>query len=81
MAKRYHNSGPQTYNAERHEDAEMIGEARNEIANLPQNVMMKTYSSPFTYLPEDYDDTMDGIDEQIRGDQAQRSKHFSPRKV
>lgn len=81
MAKRYHNSGPQTYNAERHEDAEMIREARSEVANLPQEVMMKTYSSPFTYLPEDYDDTMGGIDQQIRADQGKRGAHFSPRKV
>lgn len=81
MAKRYHNSTPETYSAERREDGSMISEDRGSIANLPQNIIMKHYSSPFTYLPEDYDDTLGGIDQQIGKDQSKRNTYFKPKKV
>lgn len=65
------------------QDAGMIHEDRSAIANLPQNVMIKPYSkSPSSYIPENLNDDISGIDKQIDVlDGAKRNAHNVPKKV
>lgn len=63
------------------EDAGMIREDHNAVANLPQGVIMRPYPKTGPYLPEGIDDTISGIDRQMDFDDSQRSKHFYPKKV
>ena len=91
MAKRYHSgkmmekheyyAGAESRRKQEHEDGGMISEDHSAIANLPQNVMMKPYPRPGGYMPEDLDDTIRGIDEQMGEDNRKRMQHFHPKKV
>ena len=63
------------------QDAEMIYEDHNAIANLPQQVMMKPYPMTGPYMPEELDDNISGIDRQIDHDDSQRRRGFMPKKV
>ena len=59
----------------------MISEDRNAMANLPQNVVIKEYPSTSGYLPENLNDGLSGIDEQMRLDNSKKSGGFKPKKV
>lgn len=63
------------------EDAGMIHEDDRAIANLPQYIKIEAYPKPGYYLEEGLDDTIAGIDRQIGFDDAQRDRHFYPKKV
>jgi hypothetical protein len=70
--KRFYNEGSyegleSARNQER-EDFDMISEGRNDIANLPQDVKYYLWSMSEVGENEDLDDTIRGIDEQIRDD-------------
>jgi hypothetical protein len=67
--------------AQESRDAGMIHEDHKAIANLPQEVMIKPYPRTGPYLPEELDDTIRGIDEQMDYDDSQRRAHFFPKKV
>lgn len=84
MAKRYYNesyAGESARRTQEMEDAGMIRENRNEIANLPQEVMIKAYPKSYNYMPEDLDDTIRGIDKQINLDDSKRNAKLNPKKV
>jgi hypothetical protein len=61
-------------------DAGMIHEDHREIANLPQQVMMKPWPDAGGYEPEVLDDTIRGINEQKSADHSKMMKHFHPHK-
>lgn len=63
------------------EDAGMINEDHRQVANLPQEVIMKAYPKTGPYLPEVLNDTLAGVDKQMDGDDNQRRRHFNPKKV
>lgn len=63
------------------QDAGMIREDHREIANLPQEVMIKKYSKAGGYLPEELDDTIAGVDRQMDYDGVKRAENFYPKKV
>lgn len=68
----------------RHEemrDAGMIRENHSEIANLPQEVMIKPYPMTGPYMPEPIDDTIRSIDLQMDYDDSKRKQNFMPKKV
>lgn len=72
------------YRGRRHQemaDAGMIHEDHREIANLPQQVMIKPYGDSYGYTPEDLDDTIRGIDRQVSYDDGQKMRGFFPKKV
>ncbi len=91
MAKRFHDgkmmekheyyAGEKSRRNQENEDAGMIREDHSAIANLPQNVMMKAYPRPGGYMPEDLDDTIRGVDDQMAMDNRLRMKTFAPKKV
>lgn len=62
------------------QDAGMIRENMNAVANLPQEVMMKPYSKTGPYIPEGLNDDISGIDRQMNYDDSQRRSHFYPKK-
>lgn len=63
------------------EDAGMINEDQSQIANLPQEVMMKPYPMTGPYMPEGLEDTIKGVDDQMDYDDSQRRAHWYPKKV
>lgn len=63
------------------EDAGMLHENPNAIANMPQEVMIKSYPKAGAYLPEELDDSFEGVDRQMDHDDAQRRRGFLPKKV
>jgi len=92
--KRHHSSMPEHHKKHathhmdehmrrRHEmmDEGMIHEDKSEIANLPQNVMIKEYPRAYPSMPEDIDDTIRGVDEQLMADNRQRERGFGPPKM
>ncbi len=82
--KKYHDSGRhEAHEARRHDEmseAGMIREDHSKIANLPQEVMMKPYPAAYSYEPEEYDDTIRGVDRQLAMDDNKRKKHWNPHK-
>jgi hypothetical protein len=88
MAKRHYESkmkdgaysGEYARRTQEMQDAGMIGNDMSAIANLPQNVMMKPWPDGGSYMPEDLDDTIKGINEQVGADDSKRSAHNKPHK-
>jgi hypothetical protein len=63
------------------EDSGMIHEDHRAIANLPQEVMIKAYPKPGSYLPVGFDDTGRGVDMQMSYDDEHRDLNLFPKKV
>jgi hypothetical protein len=63
------------------EDDAMIREDHRAIANLPQEVMIKPYPMPGSYIREVLNDDISGVDAQMGYDDAQRKHNFYPKKV
>lgn len=84
--KRYHHSSNEYYaghdgrRMQEMHDAGMISEDHSAIANLPQEVKMEEYPKAYDYLPEMIDDSIRGIDEQMKADNEGRKKNFKPKK-
>jgi hypothetical protein len=76
-----HYAGESARRTQEMEDGGMLHEDRGAIANMPQNIIMRPYPKNTGYLPEDLDDTIKGIDEQINMDDRKRKEHFHPKKV
>jgi hypothetical protein len=82
MMSREYYAGPDPRRRQEMEDAGMIHEDHNAVANLPQNVVMKPYGNATGgYLPEDLDDTIRGINRQTGYDGEKRDSGFYPKKV
>ena len=63
-------------------DSGMISEDHHEIANMPQNVMMKPWPMAAYDMPEEgLDDTIRGVNEQMNRDGSQMRKHNVAKKV
>jgi hypothetical protein len=67
MAKRYYDGG-------------MISQPKNDLANMPQQVIIKKYPSGSGYLPENLNDTISGIDSQMGKDNAKKTGNLQPEK-
>ncbi len=91
MAKRHHHMEKkhseghyEGHSGRRHQemhDAGMIHENHSAIANMPQEVMIKPWPDAGTYMPENLDDTIKGINRQVAMDDGKRSQHNVPKKV
>jgi len=81
----HHSSGHYEGHASRRDqemhDAGMIRENHAAIANLPQEVMIKPWPAAGSYMPEELDDTIRGVNKQEAMDDGLRSKHNVPKKV
>jgi hypothetical protein len=76
-----HYEGMEGRRTQEMQDAGMIRENHAAIANLPQEVMIKPWPSSGNYMPEMLDDTIEGVNKQIRMDDEKRNKHLVPKKV
>ncbi len=81
MKGREHYAGADPRRRQEMEDAGMIREDHSAMANLPQQVIMRPYPNRGSYMPEDLDDTIRGVDRQIGYDDYKRSEHMYPKKV
>ena len=81
MSRQGHYEGAEPRRRQEMEDMGMISEDHSAVANLPQNVMMKSYYKETDYLPENLDDTIRGIKKQMDYDNGKRKQHFMPKKV
>lgn len=78
---RGHYEGRDSRRHQEMRDAGMIHEDHREIANLPQDWMIKPYPMTGPYTPEDLDDTIRGVDRQMNYDNEKKMSHFYPKKV
>lgn len=79
--KQEHYAGADSRRRRELEDGGMIYEDHNAVANLPQNVIYKSYEKVNSYLPEELDDTIRGIDRQIDDlDGGKVRRHMNPKK-
>jgi hypothetical protein len=76
-----HYEGPANRRHQEMEDAGMIRENHAAIANLPQEVMIKPWPAAGSYMPEELDDTIRGVNKQEALDDRLRDKHNVPKKV
>ncbi len=84
MAKRHYDdaySNELMRRTKEMEEAGMIQNDNSAIANMPQGVKIQAYSKSGSYMPEDLDDTIKGVDKQIDMDDNKRNSHFKPKKV
>lgn len=71
--KRYYDK------AQENSDGAMIGNSSGP-ANMPQEVIRKNYPKNGSYLPENINDGLSGIDEQISSDVSGAKKNLSKTK-
>lgn len=81
MERHDYYAGIQDRRRQEMEDAGMISEDHNAIANLPQNVVIRAYPKTGPYMPEGLDDTIRGVDKQMDMDDNKRKEHNVPKKV
>lgn len=84
MAKRHYDGkyeGIESRRTQEMQDAGMIRENPAAIANLPQEVMIKPWPDAGSYMPENIDDTIKGINRQVAMDDGKRAAHNVPKKV
>ena len=74
-------AGPEPRRRQEMEDSMMIHEDHSQIANFPQQVMIKPYPKTGPYNPEILNDDVSGVDAQMDYDDGQRAAHFYPKKV
>jgi len=78
--KRHHDSANERRHLEM-KDAGMISEDKSQVANMPQSVVYKSYSSEkYGMMDERINDRVSGIDEQVRDDESKARKHMKPTK-
>ena len=78
MAKRYYSSEG---NAAASSDGAMLHNDESAMACMPQNVVMKHYSTGVGHMFMDISDTLTAIDKQIASDGSTMSKATKPRKA
>lgn len=76
-----HYAGMEPRRRQELEDAGMIREDHSQVANLPQNVIMRAYPQTGPYSPEKIDDTIRGVDRQMDYDDSKQRSGMKPRKV
>lgn len=81
MESREEYVGMEASRTQQMQDGGMIRNNPSQIANLPQEVMIKPYAMAGSYLPEVLDDKISGIDRQMDLDSSKRSAGFRPKKV
>lgn len=73
--------GDMSRRTEEMQEGDMIREDHSQVANLPQEVIMRPYKDSYDYMPEDIDDSIRGVDRQIGMDSSKRDEYYKPKKV
>jgi len=61
-------------------DGEMMSYKGGMMANMPSELIMKYYPKDGSYLPEDINDGLSGVDGQMAGDSSEAKKNLSKTK-
>lgn len=61
------------------QDFHMMPDGSNEMANMPQQVVMKYWPKP-EHASYDLDDTINGVDNQMKDDMREKKKGMYPEK-
>ena len=80
MAKKYYD-GRADRRMQEARDAGMISENPSAIANLPQEVMIKSWPQGGAYLPEPLNDSISGVNKQMNEDAISRKSGYNPEKL
>lgn len=84
MAKRFYSEGKyegkDNVRAQEKADGAMMGGARG-FANMPQEVIFRTYPTTPSGMPEKLDDTISGIDTQMKQDNSKKMKTLQREKA
>lgn len=82
MAKKFYGNyeGIDARRKQEASDAAMIGSGVG-YANMPQEVVVKLYPKSPNGMPEKLNDTMSGIDAQIRADNSKKQAHIQKEKI
>lgn len=80
--KRFHQKGNllDERRAEERRDFAMLSEDHSACANLPQQVKYHEWPKAPHYSDYNLNDSISGIDKQIREDEAQARRHMQPGK-
>ena len=80
---RFHGSyeGADSRRAQEREDSAMMGKMVGSHSNMPQDLIIKNYPKPGSFMPENLDDTIGGIDSQMGEDNSKRNSKMKPKKV
>jgi hypothetical protein len=83
MAKRYSDgmyAGADARRAQERQDAGMLSEDHSAIANMPQGVIMREYPKEMYASYPNLDDTIRGVDHQMRDDMKGKKSKSYPEK-
>ncbi len=78
MPKKYHDGKKSMKNGNSAED-HMVRNDNSQIANMPQEKMMKSYPYP-SMMDENYNDGISGIDHQMSQDHGKLRSQYKPHK-
>lgn len=84
MAKRFYDgsyAGEDARRSQEASDSSMIPSGTGSFANMPQEVVFKTYPGVGYEMPENLNDKLSGVDAQMSFDVGKRKSHFAPKKV
>jgi len=59
----------------------MISEDKSAVANLPQNVVQKEYPKGESFLPENINDKLSGVDAQMSLNNSKKNSGMAPKKI
>ncbi len=78
---REYYAGEEARNTQQAQDGGMLREDASAIAHMPQSIIMKYYPKNHGYLPEDLDDTINGVDRLTGRNESKRQEHLKPKKT
>jgi hypothetical protein len=76
MSKRFHESKGQESR-----DSGMMPSGSGSFANMPQETVMRAYPTIDNGMPENLNDSISGIDNQIKSDNSKKHAHIQPEKI
>lgn len=83
MAKRFHGSyaGKEDRRRQEERDGSMMPSGSGSFANMPTELVMREYPKAYDGMPENLDDSIRGIDSQIKSDNSKKMAHIQPEKI
>jgi hypothetical protein len=82
MARHFSGSyeGADARRKQESEDSSLFGSSQSSShANMPTEVIFRSVSNPHSNMPENINDTMKGVDAQIKGDGSGFRKNLNPK--
>ena len=74
-------AGEGARNMQEREDGGMLKEDKSAMAFMPQNIIMKYYPKGGSFLPDNLDDGITGVDSLTGMNDSKRNQHMKPKKT